>query len=456
MRGKLKGQLIPLPLSEQRDVQQQASRREPQRDATTRQEVQHSALTHMSRRPSYSRIFTGPPSAGLALPLDMTLRSSSPEFIDYYDKNLAGLMVWFDSEENDYRRRVLPLASSTPAVRYAVAAIAAHHGARTFSLNTPRFPEVARDACLDLINRHIQDMTGRLTDGSELNTRTDIAEAEWILASIMMISCYEMANSQVAAAEGHRRAARTLVNVFATKEASNRGLFRFLRNQLSIYDVLASTTSFHLDDVEGTVLPPMGMEHGLFSHYLAMLHHVTVTSRRATEVVDPSAMITMDSCPTADFVRGQFEQARGATLMAAGKLRIEPAVVRRDFVRLVDIYHHTAILYSYRCLGYANFQNTDWKASLCKLFEQLDALENPALCAHNLPWPAFIAGTECHDDVERQETVTKLLNEITATTSFKNHADILVFLSAFWQGAEPDWRPLASQFQQSGCQIIPV
>ncbi|KHN94720.1 uncharacterized protein MAM_07475 [Metarhizium album ARSEF 1941] len=400
----------------------------------------------------------GSPSACFSIPLDLTLRSSSPEFIDYYDKNLAGLMVWLDSEENDYRRRVLPLAMSTPALRYAVAAIAAHHGAATFSLAMPRFPEAARDACLGLINRHIQDMTGRLTDGSELDTRTDIAEAEWILASILMISCYEMTNSRVAAAEGHRRAARTLVNVFTSKEASNGGLFRFLRNQLFIYDVLVSTTSFNLQDIEETVPPPPGTEHGLFSQYLSLLHFVTLLSRRALFSLDANALtLTTSTFPDATLIRRQFEQARGVTLLAAGKLRIEPAIIRRDFVRLVDIYHHTAVLYSYRCLGYAHDDNPDWKPSVARLFQQLDALEDPALCAHNLPWPAFIAGAESHDNAVKQRAVTKLLADIiTKTTGFKNHADILGFLGVFWGGENPDWRPLAQQFQENGYQVLPV
>lgn len=429
----------------------------PQSGKTANQVIVHTAASGSNEEGQIEQVRrTIPqPSICLSMPLDLTLRSSSPEFINYYDKNLAGLMVWFDSEENDYRRRVLPLASSTPAVRYAVAAIAAHHGARTFSLDMPRFPEAARDACLGLINRHIQDMTERLTDGSELNTRTDIAEAEWILASILMISCYEMSNSQVAAAEGHRRAARTLVNVFTTKEASNRGLFCFLRNQLSIYDVLASTTSFNLQDVEDTVLPPPGTELGLFSQYLSLLHFVTLLSRRAMYNLDAQSMI-LGAYPDATFIRAQFAQARGATLLAAGKLRIQPAIVRRDFVRLVDIYHHTAVLYAYRCLGYANYENIDWKASVEKLFEQLDALEDPALCAHNLPWPAFIAGAECHDNVEKQQAVAKLLADITKTTGFKNHADILSFLGVFWHGSDPDWRPLAQQFQENGFQILPV
>ncbi|KAK2595636.1 hypothetical protein QQS21_006606 [Conoideocrella luteorostrata] len=433
----MKGKMIPLaPTSWETPIQQSSG------PLASREQAEH-ALVHSSQ-----------PSIGLSMPLDLTLRNSSPEFIDYYDKNLAGLMVWFDSEENDYRRSVLPLATSTPAVKFAVAAIAAHHGAKTFSLNMPRFPEAARDACLRLINRHICRMTGRLQDGADLNSLSDIAEAEWILASILMISCYEMSNSQIAAAEGHRRAARTLVNVFASKGATNSGLFRFLQNQLSIYDVLAATTSFNVQDVEETVLP-QDTEDGLFSQYLTFLHHITLFSRRAACSTGANTL-THGNCPDAAAIRLQFEQTRGATLLAAGKLRIEPAVVRRDFVRLVDIYHHTAILYAYRCMGYATYENIDWKASVEKLFEELCALEDLALCAHNLPWPAFIAGTECFDDVWKQEVVAKLLTDIMRTTEFKNHAEILGFLGVFWHGDDPDWRPLARQFQEHGYQVLPV
>ncbi|KAG8410890.1 hypothetical protein J3459_016921 [Metarhizium acridum] len=447
VRGRLKGKMIPLPQGGDLTNTPQPT---PHHVSATASKDEVDGVDEVQRH-------AGSPSVCLSMPLDLTLRSSSPEFIDYYDKNLAGLMVWFDSEENDYRRRVLPLATSTPAVRYAVAAIAAHHGASTFSLGMPRFPEAARDACLGLINRHVQNMTERLADGSELNTGTDIAEAEWILASILMISCYEMTNSQVAAAEGHKRAARALVNVFTTKEASNRDLFRFLRTQLSIYDVLASTTSFNLQDIHETVLPPPGTEHGLFSQYLSLLHFVTLLSRRAAFGLDATCNgLAPGNSPDATLIRCQFEQARGATLLAAGKLRIEPAIVRRDFVRLVDIYHHTSVLYSYRCLGYAHDGNLDWKASVERLFEQLDALEDPTPCAHNLPWPAFIAGAECHDDVGKQQAVTNLLKDITKTTGFKNHADILNFLSVFWGGTNPDWRPLAQQFQEKGDQVLPV
>ncbi|PNY23874.1 Uncharacterized protein TCAP_06179 [Tolypocladium capitatum] len=440
VRGRLKGQNVPLPDGAGR----------PDRPG------QDSALADAAdagpRRgpPAQDGVVVSP--AGL----DQTLRKSARQFIEYYDKNIAGLMVWFDSEDNDYRRRVLPRAANTPGLRLAVAAISAHHGAGTFDHETPRFSEAARDACLGLIQNQVREMTGRLTGGSELTSQSDMADAEWMLAAILMISTYEMANAQTAAAESHRMAARTIANVFAHDEASCTRVFDFLRNQLAVLDVLSSTTSFELSDVERTVVPPPSMANGLFTQYLTLLQRVTLLSRRRMEAPSPDANVGSSGGAdlSASSIRSQFEQARGTTLLAAGRLQMQPSVVGRDFIRLVDIYHHAGILYSYRCLGLVTLERADRESSMLKLFEQFAALEDPTLSAQNLPWPAFVAGTECHGDGERQEAVAELFTTITDATGFRHFVDVLNFLRMFWAGDHPDWRPLARAFQQKGFRIL--
>ncbi|KJZ73714.1 hypothetical protein HIM_06832 [Hirsutella minnesotensis 3608] len=315
---------------------------------------------------------------------DLTLRKSARAFIEYYDKNIAGLMVWFDTADNDYRRRVLPLAANTPGLRLAVAAISAYHGGMTFDHAVPRFSEAARDACLGLIQSRVRDMTGRLTGGAALTTDADLADAEWMLAAILMISTYEMANAQAAAAESHRMAARTIVNVFG-HAASARGarVFDFLRNQVAVLDVLSSTTSFDRADVEGAVLPPASMADGLFTRFLSALHHVTLVSRRR-----------------------DAESSSGQGAMTAAE---------------VDA-----------------------------------SVEDATLCAQNLPWPAFVAGTECHGDPRRQEDVAALLTLIAEATGFRHFLDVNRFLRMFWAGDDPDWRPLARLLQQKGFRILAV
>ncbi|KAJ6785895.1 hypothetical protein PWT90_07921 [Aphanocladium album] len=388
--------------------------------------------------------------------LQTTLSNSLPQLIEYYDKNLAGLMVWVDSAENDYRRTVLPRVMNTPGLRLAVAAFASHHGSSRFQHAMELFPEAARDACLSMIHTRVHDMTSRVTDGAELDSKTDIADAEWMLACILMIACYEMSNSQSSAAEGHRLAARTLVNVFGTKQGYNNGLFAFLRNQLAIYDVLVSTTSFSLEDIRNTIMPTPGSKNVLFSDYLTYLHQVTLASRYPSPMPEEvyAAIREIDFAP--NFIRTKFTQARGATLLAAGRLGIEKATMRKDFTRLVDVYHYAAVLYSYRCLGYATSDNLDWQSTVAKLFEQLVCFEHPSVCIQNLPWPVFVAGTECWGNEQRQQTVRKLLGTILEATSFRHYEGVLSFLNAFWAGGQPDWRPLAHDLQLKGFRILVV
>ncbi|QYS97338.1 Zn(2)-C6 fungal-type domain-containing protein [Trichoderma simmonsii] len=395
-------------------------------------------------------------SAGTDL-LNFTQWASSPEIIEYYDKYLAGRMVWIDSDENDYRRRMLPMAANAPGLRFAIAAFSLYHGPMKFPSELARYHEEARDACLEVLQRQLREMNTRVNSGAELNTRADVANAEWMLACILVIANYEMAKNHSVAAENHRLAARRIVNVFGQHEACTKGLFAFLRNQLAIHEVLGSCTSFDLADVAETILPTPGSgSHVLFSEYLSFLHQITLASRRSMAVNEDIDVSLWPESFTIIEVQSRFEQARGQTLMIAGKLQINPPVVRRDFIRLVDLYHHAAVVYAYRCLGYAVPSNFDWLASVTKLFDQLDQIENISLCIQNLPWPIFIAGTECHGDTERQHKVATILDKTIRTTGFNQYETIRSFLNAFWSGTEPNWLPVAQQLQANGLRILVV
>jgi hypothetical protein len=142
--------------------------------------------------------------------------------------------------------------------------------------------------------------------------------------------------------------------------------------------------------------------------------------------------------------------------MIAGKLQMSPPIVRRDFIRLVDLYHHAAVVYAYRCLGYATPGNYDWLASVMKLFDQFDQIENISICVQNLPWPIFIAGTECHGDAERQHKVATILDTVINMTGFNQYETIRSFLTEFWNGPEPNWLPVAQRLQANGLRILVV
>lgn len=383
--------------------------------------------------------------------------ASDTRFMEYYRQNLAGLMVWLDSEDNVYRKRVIPLAEYQPAIGFAIVAFAAQHewGACPLREDIAMIAESARDKCLQLIQTRAREMTAKVADGVELNSQSDISDAEWMLASILIINNYENARCRLEAAEGHRQAARTIVNIFNHSVVTQgRELFAFLRNQLAIEDIIAATTTFDENHIKNAITPALGSESLLFSKYLTLLHQITLQSLNPTKNLDSQE--PLECSLTLSTVQSEFEQARGATLIAAGRFDLGGSVMARDFVRLVDIYHCAGLLYAFQGLKYACKGSPHWMTISTKLFDQLSELEDLNALVQNLAWPTFIAGTACHGNKERQTLILSTFTAIHEVTKFDYYLDAVDFLEGFWAGSDLDWRPLAKGREVSGKRLFVV
>ncbi|KAF4778917.1 hypothetical protein HER10_EVM0012396 [Colletotrichum scovillei] len=443
-RGHLRGRTVPTrPSSEDKA----AFREEDSKDIFT-----ESPQLHKIKDFTTSVVILNAPTAQASQACEYP-DSLTRVFMDYYRRNLAGLMVWMDSDQNHYRTQVVPLAANQPAIGFAIMAFAAQHGA--MALPDESIAETARDRCLHLIQTRAQDMTARLIEGDDLDNHGDLADAEWMLASILIMCNYENARRRLQIADDHRRAARTIVNLFKSqKSINNRDLFAFLRNQLAIDDVLAATTSCDLPLIRSAVTPAPGSDYLLFSRYLTFLHRVTLIS---ADAVDSYPSISrLRSGLTVPLIQSEFEQARGATLMAAGRLGLAGSSMSRDFIRLVEVYHNAGLLYSLRCLDYAIEHASERLVAAASLFDQLTELEDLAAFVQNLAWPTFIAGTECHGDRHRQDIIAGLLTAIHEGTRFSYYLDAVNFLKEFWAGEDNDWRPLARMREAIGQRVLVV
>jgi hypothetical protein len=379
------------------------------------------------------------------------------QLLDHYDKEIANLMVWIDSERNEYRRLVIPLAQEQPVLLLAILAISAQHLAVTSGQET-NFPARARDAAVILISKQIREVTSQIAAGHDLASQMNPDTAVWMLASMLTLANYEMTETEggATAADSHRQAARTLVNALATTNHETDVLFNFLRNQLAIYDILACTTSFSPLTTVEVIQPAPDHSNLIFSEFLGLLHRVTIWSRQRREK-EAAGAFTLDDIPiTTVEARAGFEQARGSTLMAAGLLALPRDARRRDFIRIVDIYHHAALLYTYRVLLSGRVQPPEVRGSTIVLFERLNQLEEMSTCLQNLPWPVFIAGTECSDDFERQTFVTSLYDFIAREMGFKYYRGILSFLQDLWSRKTSDWMDLARSYEADGKKIAAV
>lgn len=361
-------------------------------------------------------------------------------------------MVWIDSDKNEYRRLVLPLAQRQPVLLLAILAISSQHLAVTQNEESS-FSGYARDAAVSMISGQIRQVTGRLAAGHDLGGEIDADTAEWILASMLTLASYEMAESEAGgnAADSHRQAARTLVNALATTNRHNNRLFRFLRNQLSIYDILACTTSFDPASRNDIILPEVNPATIIFSDFLYLLHDVTVSSWRSPE--DPTHQGLVSSPKVA---RSLFGIARGSTLMLAGSLELPINEKQRDFIRLADIYHHAGLLYTYRLLFKSVVTSIEVEASAMSLFEQLNQLEDIHSCMQNLPWPAFIAGTESGGNPARELFIQNLYEKFARDMGFQHYMEVLHFLRVLWSAGDADWPVLATQYRLEGRGIVAV
>lgn len=369
------------------------------------------------------------------------------ELVDYYDKQLCKIMVWVDSADNIYRRYVLPLAQTNLTVRLSVAAVSAQHAAA--SRGACLMSEDARNQAISMISRHITDVTNNIANGHDIDKQLSLDDAEWMLACMLVLSCYEMAHSGALAAEIHRSAARSLVNTLPMAQYQRSMLFMSLRNMFSTYKVFASTTCFDLESVQDAILPIFEAEAGvalldesiLFAEYLRLLHRATVLARQPHSVQDSLRDWKTD-----------FEMARGTTLMIGGRLSIT-VQQRRDLIRLVDIHHNAALLYVSRCLGSGTIDET--LTAFSDLKRQLLAFDDIADWTHNLAWPVFIAGVECHRDEQDQKVVSDLYETIVQVTRLKSYREVLCFLQDFWSGSEPDWQVLAREWELLGKRVLP-
>ncbi|KIW32252.1 uncharacterized protein PV07_03812 [Cladophialophora immunda] len=380
---------------------------------------------------------------GLALAQQLP-PSAAKRLLQYYATNIAPLMVWLDSEKNEYKRLVIPLAEKDTILRLAVLTISAEHMPHEDHL-PPGFSRSTGEAAILMITERVRQMTECSMDDPQIDVNGGITAG--ILAAMLILSNHSLLKSELSHAQSHRQAARILMNSLALKRPPDDDLTIFLKNQLAIYDVLACTTLFNYDHVEHAVLPHVLQQDVPFGDFLNILHHVTVMSLR-----------NFKNTKQAESLEEEFKLARGSTLLAAGTLtQTLTQSSRRDFIRLVEAYHHAGILYAYtrlyttptddeRAVGF----HTD------ELFKVLDQFEDINSSLHNLAWPLFIAGTSCSGDKKRMEIISRLCRMLSTNTRFEHYANLSVFLQELWQSSTSDWTLLARQWERKGTPVIAV
>ncbi|ETI21503.1 hypothetical protein G647_07850 [Cladophialophora carrionii CBS 160.54] len=387
---------------------------------------------------------TPSPSYQLGLALAQQLSpSTAKHLLQYYADNIAPLMVWLDSDQNEYKRLVIPLAEKDTVLRLAVLAISAAHMPDGDGL-APGFSHATGEAAIHMITERVRHVTQRNLEDPETDVGGGIA-AE-ILAAMLILSNHCLLQSASAQAHFHRRAARILIRSLELKQPSGDELTFFLKNQMAIYDVLACTTLFNYDHIQHAILPSMERQDVLFGDFLHLLHRVTLMSLDKSKPARPP-----------ENLEEEFELSSGSTLVASGPLaQTLTRSARQDFIRLVLAYQYAGMLFACKRLSMSleNGQIVDVYTN--KLFRVFDQFEDISASLHNLAWPLLIAGICCCGDEQRMNIISSFCQRLSANTRFEHYAELLTFLQELWQSGHSDWTLLAREWERKGTPVIAV
>ncbi|KIW14608.1 hypothetical protein PV08_07392 [Exophiala spinifera] len=372
--------------------------------------------------------------------------------LNHYAAHIAPRMVWVDSDRNEYKRLVVPLAGAQMVLRHAIMATAAAHSCDQEIDRSAVSSAACKDAQQRITQRVRRMIQSDLDSDDSVPNPDDTEDTnEAVLASALILSNHSLLTSQLSEAQIHRRAVRVLINSILFSGPSDGQLFSFLRNQAAIFDVFTCTTIvIDSDHVEGAVLPGGEQDSVLFGNFLVVVQDITLESIHRHIGNQPSP-----ATDVGDF-EDRFELARASTLAVAAALGVScQDTMNIDLVRLVDIYHHAGVLYAFKRLKNET-SNPEEDYHIRRLFRVIQNLDDLNGALHNLAWPIFIAGLCSWPNIERIHTVQQISGLISEKTGFCHYKSISDFHRELWDSPHHNWLLLAREWETRHLPLIPV
>ena len=381
------------------------------------------------------------------VPSNEVMLSSSPmsppdlrhRLVAHYATSMTRLMVWVDSDKNQYRQLVVPLAMSQEALNLAILALAASHLAHLPRADVKAY-QAASESALTMITVSIRNINGTSSD-------TEHIEYESAIAAALVLSNHSLLSFQPSLARTHLDAVRVLVKAASLNCTSGSDLHTFLQNQAAIHDVLNCTTVFNSEDINNAILPDLRNGNILFGKFLQVVHMITIMSlpKRAG-----SGVVSIGE------LEDELESARTSTLVVAAALNTSPhASGHTDFVQIAQAYHHAGVLYA--CTRIQQHRGSVVQNyHVSRLFHVFAKFQDLRTSVHNLAWPIFIAGVCAYPDEERMSVVTELVRIMVKVTHFWHYRSIVRFHQELWTCKHHDWIVLAQDWERRGILITAV
>jgi hypothetical protein len=229
----------------------------------------------------------------------------------------------------------------------------------------------------------------------------------------------------------HLQAARTMIrrwSIAANLPTSLDPTRSFLVQELFATNVMASVTNFKPNDE----LVSVTLQSNDRAPFIGFLHVIQSVTKIERDGLGPHR-----SLAKVEDLEGGLGKVRKHALNCSRSLTFRSNDIRHEFDDVVDIFYHSGLMYLYRCLlsqQDADIMITDSKK---KLLTRLRDLKDVIPFAQDLPWPLFIAGTECAGIIEEQGCVEWRMLEMVRLCGTLDQLKALGFLKRFWKMAFP-------------------
>ncbi|RVX66687.1 hypothetical protein B0A52_09500 [Exophiala mesophila] len=399
-------------------------------------------------------------------PLDSTVLETMPEhlpsllqdpgvqeLLQHYDTQVASVMPWIDGPTNGWRTVMLPLTTKSLSLLLAILALAAEHFTVTKKQN--RRSDYYRDWSLRLL---AQDLRKDLEEDS-LGERNE--HVSGTLATILILCNMEMIRSDNELWTVHWKAVRTITRRWTTTNPPTLPLdpsLRFLMKEAFVYDVFASSTTFH----QGESIPASivsDSDRNIFSDWLEIIQQVTHTERCLHD--DPNSAQVSHHLRDANFLRDRFEYARASSLHYSHLVQLNSGAtsLRSDLAQLIDIFHYSGLLYSFQALLNIEDSRPARQELVQHTIHSIDQVQECNAFQHDFVWPLFIIGTESRASPDLQRFVESRVQTAMRSTGFSNCEPSLRFLQRFWQTSPDtvvDWLQFGRQEADRGFTFLVI
>jgi len=372
--------------------------------------------------------------------------------IHHYDHFVAPTFVWIDTPENRWRNDILPLAQESPSLLFAILALSsANLHSRLPSQQQSSIPMSTefvryRDRSLQLLSHQLQD-----------DARSQSGKSVALILATMLVLCnLEMVHPDSTVWRVHLQASRTVIRRWLSTP-SLMGLLdatsRYIVTQFSMVNVFASTTCF--SDVEE--IPRIELvekEPAIFNDYLESIHDITVEERNRAKSRGTGSVLSPVDLRAFE---KRLENARDLTRSLSRELYLSTEQLKRDFDRVVDIYHSAGLIYVCQALAEPKSATMHIPQYLEVLIRDLTLTSASGRFAQDLAWPLFIAGTACRHLGDAQCFIQRWMLESMKSTGFLNCQEALKFLQVFWSTddvEDDNWIGFARNYAKQGNEFI--